>query len=76
MQIKYEDGDEEELILSQEQIKFHMSREEMQNLNLKGKEFTDDDDPDYSQLMGLAASVDESRDLEPGDIIWAKLTGE
>ncbi|XP_021733247.1 histone-lysine N-methyltransferase ATX1-like [Chenopodium quinoa] len=73
--IKYEDGEEEELILSQEQIKFYMSREEMQNKNLKGKEYTADDDPDYSQLMGLAASVDESRDLEPGDIIWAKLTG-
>lgn len=73
--IKYEDDDEEELILSHEQIKFYLSREEMHNLNLRGKEYTDDDDPDYSQLVGLAATVDESRDLEPGDIIWAKLTG-
>ncbi|KAL2934052.1 Histone-lysine N-methyltransferase ATX2 [Bienertia sinuspersici] len=73
--VKYEDGDEEELILSVEQIKFHISGEEMQSLNLTGKRSMDDDDPDYSLLMGLAASVDESRELEPGDIIWAKLTG-
>ncbi|KMT11027.1 hypothetical protein BVRB_5g112470 [Beta vulgaris subsp. vulgaris] len=73
--LKYEDNDEEELILSFEQIKFHISGEEMMNLNFKGKEIKDDDDPDYSQLMGLAATVDESRELEPGDIIWAKLTG-
>lgn len=76
MQLKYEDNDEEELILSFEQIKFHISGEEMMNLNFKGKEIKDDDDPDYSQLMGLAATVDESRELEPGDIIWAKLTGK
>ena len=76
MQVKYEDGDAEELILSQEQIRFRISGEEMQKLNLKGKECMDDDDPDYSQLIGLAASVDESREHEPGDIIWAKLTGE
>lgn len=73
--VKYEDGDEEELILSDEQIKFHLSGEEMQNLNLTGKRIMDDDDPDHSLLMALAASVDESRELEPGDIIWAKLTG-
>ncbi|XP_057540933.1 histone H3-lysine(4) N-trimethyltransferase ATX1-like [Amaranthus tricolor] len=73
--VKYEDGDAEELILSQEQIRFRISGEEMQKLNLKGKECMDDDDPDYSQLIGLAASVDESREHEPGDIIWAKLTG-
>ncbi|KAK9668556.1 hypothetical protein RND81_13G068400 [Saponaria officinalis] len=73
--VTYEDGDAEELVLSDEQIKFYLSGEEMQKLNLKGHKFTADDDPDYSLLIGLAATVDESRELEAGDIIWAKLTG-
>ncbi|XP_074264191.1 histone-lysine N-methyltransferase ATX2-like [Silene latifolia] len=73
--VNYEDGDEEELDLSDEQVKFHVSREEMRKLNLKGHKLTSDDDPDYSLLIGLAATVDESRELEAGDIIWAKLTG-
>ncbi|KAL9242503.1 hypothetical protein vseg_016495 [Gypsophila vaccaria] len=73
--VTYEDGDEEELVLADEQIKFHVSGEEMQKLNLKGHKFTADDDPDYSLLIGLAATVDESREPEAGDIIWAKLTG-
>ena len=76
MQLKYEDGDEEELILSDEQIKFHISKDEMKKLNLRGNTCMTGDDPDYSQLIGLAATVDESRELEPGDIIWAKLTGK
>ena len=74
--MKYDDGDEEELILLHEQIKFHISEEEMQKLNVRGIKCNDDEDPDYSQLVGLAATVDESQELEPGDIIWAKLTGE
>ncbi|KAJ8422635.1 hypothetical protein Cgig2_028506 [Carnegiea gigantea] len=72
--LKYEDGDEEELMVSDEQIKFHISKDEMKKLNLRGNTCMNGDDPDYSQLIGLAATVDESRELEPGDIIWAKLT--
>ena len=27
------------------------------------------------EMLVLAASLDDSQELEPGDIIWAKLTG-
>ncbi|GMH29110.1 hypothetical protein Nepgr_030953 [Nepenthes gracilis] len=74
--VKYDDGEEEDLILSQEKIQFYLSREDMQKLNLSlNGNGVDCDDLDYSQLLVLAASLDDCRGLEPGDIIWAKLTG-
>lgn len=74
--MKYDDDDEEELILSNEQVKLYMSGEEMQKLNIEGNKCMNVNIPDYNQLIGLAAMVDESQELEPGEIIWAKLSGE
>ncbi|KAK6255362.1 hypothetical protein SCA6_016667 [Theobroma cacao] len=74
--VEYEDGDEEDLILSIEKLKFHVSHEEMECLNLSfSVNSTDDDGYDYDEMVALAASLDDCQELEPGDIIWAKLTG-
>lgn len=75
-QVKYNDGDKEELILSSEKIKFYVSREDMQHLNLSlSVRSLDSDDIDYDEMVVLAASWNDCQDHEPGDIIWAKLTG-
>ncbi|WRX20142.1 SET domain - like 10 [Theobroma cacao] len=75
--VEYEDGDEEDLILSIEKLKFHVSHEEMECLNLSfSVNSTDDDGYDYDEMVALAASLDDCQELEPGDIIWAKLTDE
>ncbi|TYI61067.1 hypothetical protein E1A91_D10G147000v1 [Gossypium mustelinum] len=74
--VEYVDGDEEDLILSNERLKFHVSHEEMERLNLSFcVDSTKDDDHDYDEMVALAASRDDCQELEPGDIIWAKLTG-
>ncbi|KAG8481266.1 hypothetical protein CXB51_026028 [Gossypium anomalum] len=48
---------------------------EMERLNLSfSVDSTKDDDHDYDEMVALAASRDDCQELEPGDIIWAKLT--
>ncbi|KAJ1435470.1 Zinc finger, PHD-type [Sesbania bispinosa] len=75
--IKYDDGDEENLILSNENIKFHVSRDEMKHLKLSYAKVRDSNVSDYDieEMLALAASLDDCQDFEAGDIIWAKLTG-
>ncbi|TYK23920.1 histone-lysine N-methyltransferase ATX2-like isoform X2 [Cucumis melo var. makuwa] len=74
--IEYEDGDREDLILSNEKVKFHISGEEMQTLNLNfGVDSVDSDAYDYNEMLVLAATLDDCLEPEPGDIVWAKLTG-
>lgn len=77
-QVKYEDGDAEKLALSSERVTFYISREEMRILNLTcnltGVE-NEVCDYDYDEMVVLAASLDDSQEVEAGDIIWAKLTG-
>ncbi|KAJ4967635.1 hypothetical protein NE237_014336 [Protea cynaroides] len=75
-QVQYVDGDAEFLILSEEKVRFYLSREEMQRLNLKcSVKNVDINGLDYSEMVVLAAGFDDCQELEPGDIIWAKLTG-
>ncbi|XP_004298031.1 PREDICTED: histone-lysine N-methyltransferase ATX2-like [Fragaria vesca subsp. vesca] len=74
--VEYEDGDEEDLVISNEKVKFYISREEMESLNLScSLKNMDSDVYDYNEMVVLAASLDDCQELEPGDIIWAKLTG-
>ncbi|XWS09310.1 hypothetical protein CRYUN_Cryun40dG0074500 [Craigia yunnanensis] len=74
--LEYEDGDEEDLMLSNEKLKFQVSHDEMERLNLSfSVNDTNDDGYDYDEMVALAASLDDCQELEPGDIIWAKLTG-
>ncbi|KAL6970849.1 hypothetical protein U1Q18_030531 [Sarracenia purpurea var. burkii] len=74
--ISYEDGDQEYIVLSNERIKFYISRDEMQRLNLRCSIKTSDPNGlDFSEMVVLAASFDDCHELGPGDIIWAKLTG-
>ncbi|GMP55229.1 hypothetical protein CsSME_00020108 [Camellia sinensis var. sinensis] len=74
--VSYEDGEEEYILLSKERVKFYISRDEMQQLNLSYRTKTSEmDDLDFSEMVALAASFDDSHELGPGDIIWAKLTG-
>ncbi|GMI70468.1 Arabidopsis TRITHORAX 1, SET DOMAIN PROTEIN 27 [Hibiscus trionum] len=74
--VEYEDGDKEDLMLSNEKLKFHVSHEEMESLNLNfSVNSTNDGCYDYDEMVALAASRDDCQELEPGDVIWAKLTG-
>ncbi|BAT83120.1 hypothetical protein LR48_Vigan03g008900 [Vigna angularis] len=75
--VKYDDGDEENLILSNENIRFHVSRDEVKHLKLNLAKVRDNNVSDYDveEMLAMAASLDDCQDFEPGDIIWAKLTG-
>ncbi|KAK1439506.1 hypothetical protein QVD17_05325 [Tagetes erecta] len=74
--VEYEDGDEELVILSKERLKFHVSPEEIKCLNLTcDLHCSETDDLDVNEMIVLAANLDDCHDIEPGDIIWAKLTG-
>lgn len=76
LQVEYKDGDKENLTLSNERIKFYSSREEMESLNLtRCLNSMDNDVYDYNEMVVLAASLDDCEEIEPGDTIWAKLTG-
>lgn len=77
LQIEYDDGDEENLTLSNENIKYHVSRKDMERLKLSYAKVRDSNVSDYDveEMLALAASMDDCQDFEPGDIIWAKLTG-
>ncbi|XP_020591752.1 histone-lysine N-methyltransferase TRX1-like [Phalaenopsis equestris] len=67
--VKYNDGDEEHLVLVHEKIQFHVSSMEIQKLNLKKKE------RDHYEMLSLAVISDDCDVPEPGDVVWAKLTG-
>lgn len=74
--VKYVDGDDEDLLLSNERIKFSVSLEEMNHLKLRpSDESLETDGIDVDEMIVLAASLADCEALEPGDIIWAKLTG-
>ncbi|CAA7026483.1 unnamed protein product [Microthlaspi erraticum] len=74
--IKYGDGDGEEVALHREMIKYFVSREEMELLNLKfGTNDVAVGGQEYDEMVVLAASFEGSQDFEPRDIIWAKLSG-
>lgn len=60
-----------------EKIKFHISSEEMHRLNLKyDVSSMEKNGLNYNEMLALAASFDDCQDLEPGDLVWAKLTGD
>lgn len=64
------------MILSNEKVKFLISGEEMQSLNLNfGVDSVDSNAYDYNEMLVLAATLDDCLEPEPGDIVWAKLTG-
>ncbi|KAL5082746.1 hypothetical protein RYX36_011167 [Vicia faba] len=75
--IEYDDGDEENLTLSKENVKYHVSRNDMERLKLSYAKVRDSNVSDYDveEMLALAASMDDCQDFEAGDIIWAKLTG-
>ena len=64
------------MVLSNEKVKFYISGEEMQSLNLSfGVDGIDSDAYEYNEMLVLAATLDDYLEPEPGDIVWAKLTG-
>lgn len=75
--IEYDDGEEENLILSNENVKYHVSRNDMERLKLSYAKVHDNNVSDYNveEMLALAASMNDCQDFEPGDIVWAKLTG-
>lgn len=63
-------------MLSKERIKFHVSLDDLQQLKLNiSWKNVESGSLDYDELLVLAASLDDCQEVEPGDIIWAKLTG-
>ncbi|TXG72916.1 hypothetical protein EZV62_001495 [Acer yangbiense] len=75
-QVKYQDGDKEDLFLSNEDVKFYMSQDDMDRLKLSPSvNNMDNNGYDFNELVVLAASLDNCQEIEAGDIIWAKLTG-
>ncbi|XP_073137741.1 histone-lysine N-methyltransferase ATX2-like isoform X2 [Henckelia pumila] len=74
--VKYEDDEEENLILANERVKFYVSHEGMRSLKLRFLENSSETDAiDVNEMMVLAASLDDCQEVDCGDIIWAKLTG-
>ncbi|KAJ6845956.1 putative histone-lysine N-methyltransferase ATX2 [Iris pallida] len=71
--IEYADGDVEKLILRDEKIKFHISSEDIQRLNLKFGE--EKKGLNYNEMLALAAGFNDCQELEPGEIVWAKIIG-
>lgn len=64
------------MILSKERIKFHVSPDDIKRLGLTcDLHCSETDDLDVNEMIVLAANLDDCHDIEPGDIIWAKLTG-
>ncbi|KAL7177050.1 hypothetical protein ACSBR2_030388 [Camellia fascicularis] len=73
--VLYEDGDKENIILSNETVKFYISHDELEQLNLSCNIKTSDRDIDFNEMVMLAASFNDCHELGPGDIVWAKITG-
>ncbi|PHT39227.1 Histone-lysine N-methyltransferase ATX2 [Capsicum baccatum] len=76
--VTYTDGDNEEVLLSNERIKFFVSLEEMNRLKLTPSDTCPETHGiDIDELIVLAADAgsEDCECHEPGDILWAKLTG-
>ncbi|XP_042459563.1 histone-lysine N-methyltransferase TRX1-like isoform X1 [Zingiber officinale] len=74
--VKYVDDDVEHLILLNEKIKFHLSCVEMKDLCLKcGVPNLEKKGLNYNELLALALNFHDCQGLEPGELVWAKLTG-
>ncbi|XP_021308614.1 histone-lysine N-methyltransferase TRX1 isoform X3 [Sorghum bicolor] len=72
--VKYDDGEAEDLSLADERIKFSISSEEMKSLNLKFG-ISNQDKKGHDELLALAVSFHDYQGLDPGDLVWAKITG-
>jgi hypothetical protein len=72
--VKYDDGEAEDLTLADERVKFFVSSEEMKCLNLK-LGISNLDKKGYDELLALAVSFHDYQGLDPGDLVWAKITG-
>ncbi|PWZ14949.1 Histone-lysine N-methyltransferase TRX1 [Zea mays] len=72
--VKYDDGEAEDLSLADERIKFFISSEEMKSLNLK-LGISNQDKKGHDELLALAVSFHDYQGLDPGDLVWAKITG-
>nr|GEZ96128.1 PGR5-like protein 1A, chloroplastic [Tanacetum cinerariifolium] len=73
--VEYEDSDEKLVTLSKELIKFHVSLEEIKCLRLTcDLHCSETDYLDVNEMILLTANLDDCHDIEPGDIIWDKLT--
>ncbi|CAN6462495.1 unnamed protein product [Victoria cruziana] len=71
--IRYEDGDDEWTSLYGQKIKFHLSKDEMRQKNLKC--WDPERGLDSDDIIMLAASFCDNEELEHGDVIWAEIMG-
>lgn len=74
LQIRYEDGDDEWTSLYGQKIKFHLSKDEMRQKNLKC--WDPERGLDSDDIIMLAASFCDNEELEHGDVIWAEIMGK
>uniref|UniRef100_A0A0D9XB32 Histone-lysine N-methyltransferase n=1 Tax=Leersia perrieri TaxID=77586 RepID=A0A0D9XB32_9ORYZ len=72
--VQYDDGESEDLNLTDERIKFSISSEEMKCRNLKFG-ISNVNKRGYDELLALAVSLHDYQGLDPGDLVWGKLTG-
>lgn len=72
--MEYKDGEKETINFSEERMKFNISAAEMLQLNLKCGS-TNLEKNLHNELIGLAMNFHDCQDLDPGDVVWAKITG-
>ncbi|KAF3326010.1 histone-lysine N-methyltransferase ATX1-like protein [Carex littledalei] len=72
--VEYKDGEKETINFSEERMKFNISAAEMLQLNLKCGS-TNLEKNLHNELIGLAMNFHDCQDLDPGDVVWAKITG-
>jgi len=63
-----------DLSLADERIKFSISSEEMKSMNLSIG-ISNQDKKGHDELLALAVSFHDYQGLDPGDLVWAKITG-
>lgn len=74
MQVHYDDGDNEDLNLSKELIKLHLSDAEMTTQNLV--EISELKKLDFHELAALATVFEDfEEDFCHGELVWAKIKG-
>jgi hypothetical protein len=76
-QVDYEDGENEELILAKELVRFHLTQEEMVQRNLQFNGGAEDSkNREFQEMTALATVLEHyQEEFGHGELVWAKLKG-
>ena len=77
VQVDYEDGEHEELILAKELVRLHLTQEEMAGRNLLSSGETEESkNREYQEMTALATVFEDyQEEFGHGEIVWAKIKG-